>query len=345
MCNSKRHFIDLAPLWGKGAIFNVALSDRSDGKTTAIQAQAIADADKNGKRAIISRRFSTEITAGYFDEMIKNLNNKDKNILSGRDYDFAKPRKGNLPKPAQFLLQPREGGEKIPVVDFVPLSLAGRYKSSLGHETHGNIYIDEYIPLDNRYLPNECEQMLELYKTVDREHFDTRLTVTGNRVTRYNPIFEYFNINEWKKGVNLYQNGALAVLVYSSANNRQIAQKSAFSDLIRGTKYEGYNNGEFLRAPDMAIMRTHSTVQVVRISHGGKVYGVYQAGAALVIDDNAKAHGVCVCVEPAPTAHNATWLQAVPYIREILRQYKHANSIYCANELIAHSIKTFFDKI
>lgn len=344
---TKRHFIDLSPLWGKGALLSMVLSDRSDGKSTAIATKAIQEHDEHGKASVFSRRWGTEFTAGFFDEFWANVNKKAPALLRGRDFDFSKPKKNPTPTPARFWLSPVGGGDKRPAVEFIPLSMAGRYKSSLGHEKHGNIFIDEYIPLDGRYIKDEVTSILELYKTIDRAHNDTRITIAGNKITRFNPVFEYLNIKQWKNGVNLYQNGAFALLVYSSKHNKQIDEKTAFNDLVRGTAYEEYNAGEFLITFDNLVMQKHSKFCVMRISHGGKLYGLYQAGAAVVVDELAgnTTPCVCVCTETAPPSHYALWLDAAKPQRAVLERYKYNNALFFATDAIAHNLKKFYDRI
>lgn len=344
---TRRHFIDLRPLWDSGALFNMALSDRSDGKTTAMQVQCLREFDEAGKRPVFSRRFGTEYTAGFFDEFIQNVKNAKPALLEGRKYDFSKAKKSPNATPARLLLSPLDSDKLSPAVDFIPLSMAGRYKSALGYQTHGNIYVDEYIPLDGRYLKDEVSLLLELYRTIDREHFTTKITIAGNKITRFNPVFEYFNIKQWHKGVNLYQNGALALLVYSSKANQETAQKSAFKDLVSGTAYEAYNCGEFLRTFDDIVQAKHSKMCLLRISHGGKLYGAFVAGASLVIDElcGNTSPCVCVCVDTAPPQHYAIWLDAAKGQRAILERYKYNNALFFATDSIANNLKRFYERI
>ena len=342
-----RHYIDLRPLWDSGALFCMALSDRSDGKSTAMATQCIKEFDNTGKRPVFSRRFCTEYTADFFDEFVQNIKNANPELLSGRNFDFCKAKKAPQASPARFLISKKGSEELTPAVDFIPLSMAGRYKSALGYQKNGNIYVDEYIPLDGRYLKDEAQLLLELYRTIDREHFTTRATIAGNKITRFNPVFDFFNIKQWKKGVNMYQNGTFALLVYSSKVNQEINQKSAFSDLVRGTAYEAYNHGEFLHTFAEIVQPKHSKLCVMRVSHGGKLYGVFVAGSTLVIDElnGNTTPCVCVCVDVAPPQHYAVWLEQAKGQREILERFKYNNALFFANDSIANKLKGFYKKI
>lgn len=340
---AKQVYIDLHPLAREKSIFKMAISDRSDGKTTEAETLAIESFDASGKAAVFSRRFGTEINEKFFEEFAQNLH-VHPHVLDGRDYDFIKPSKKRL---GTLLLQPHDSDVKRPAVSFVPLSMAGRLKSALGYNTHKNVYIDEYIPLDGRYLKNEVELILELYKTIDRNHFDNYVMVTANKVTRFNPVFDYFDITTWKKGLNTYKNGALSLLVYSNKGNAQTCENSAFGDLVRGTKYEAYNAGEFLRNFNELLKTPHSRICLLYIAHRGKLYGVFQSENDVVVD-YARQGGMpapVVCVEPQPPEMRAVWLDTLPNAQKMLQAYKYANRLFFANEIILNDLKKIYDAV
>lgn len=340
---AKQVYIDLHPLAREKSIFKMAISDRSDGKTTEAETLAVETFDASGKSAIFSRRFGTEMNERFFEEFAQNLHVHPE-LLAGRDYDFIKPSKKRL---GALLLQPRDSDVKRTAVTFVPLSMAGRLKSALGYNTHHNIYIDEYIPLDGRYLRDEVDAILELYKTIDRNHFDNYVMVTGNKITRFNPVFQYFDINSWKKGLNTYKNGAFSLLVYSNKGNAQACEKSAFGDLVRGTKYEAYNAGEFLQSYSELIKSAHSRICLLYIAHRGKLYGVYQSENDVVID-LARRDGMpaqCVCIEPQPPERRAVWLSSAPNAQHLLQAYKYANRLFFANEIILNDLAKVYNAV
>ena len=337
---AKQVYIDLSPLARDKSIFKIAISDRSDGKTTFAERLAVETFDESGKAAVFSRRFGTEFTDLFFDEFAQNLHVYP-HVLAGRDFDIVKPSKKRL---GALMLPPKDSNKKRVAVTFLPVSMAGRLKSALGYNTHKNVFFDEYIPLDGRYLPNETEALLELYKTIDRNHFDNYVMLCGNKITRNNPAFQYFGINTWKKGLNSYKNGALSLLVYSNKGNVQSCEKSAFGDLVRGTSYEEYNAGEFLRSYAELIKAPHSKICLLYIAHRGKLYGVYQSESDVVID-NARRGGMparCVCVEPQPPEMRAIWLDTDTNALHLLQAYKYANRLFFANEMILDELKKVY---
>lgn len=341
---TKQVYIDLLPLVREKSIFKMAISDRSDGKTTGAEELAVKTFDESGKSAIFSRRFGTEFTDDFFTEFEENLHVHPE-VLAGRDYDIVRPSKKRL---GALMLEPLEGGAKTRAVTFVPLSMAGRLKSALGYKTHKNIYLDEYIPLDNRYLPNEVEMILELYKTIDRNHFDNYVMICGNKITRFNPVFQYFNITRWKKGLNTFQNGAFSLLIYSNKGNTQACEKSTFGDLVRGTKYEAYNAGEFLRNYSELIKTSHSRIILLYIAHHGKRYAVFQSESDIVIDNAPRSGGMsapCVCIEPQPPETRAFWLSSMPNAQSLLQAYKYSNRLFFANEMIMNDLQKVYAQI
>lgn len=340
---SRKVFINLKPLIAEKSILKVAITDRNDGKTTAAAELAVKTFDKDDahRAAVFCRRFGTELTDDFFDEFCAALRVHD-DTLNGRDFDIIKPSKKRL---GGLMLPPLEGGEKRRAVTFLPLSMAGRLKSALGYTRQKNIFIDEYIPLDGRYLKDEVGAILELYKTIDRNHFDNYILVTGNKITRQNPIFEYFNITQWKQGLNTYQNGALSLLIYSNKGNAKECEESTFGDLVKGTAYEAYNAGEFLRNFDELIKPTHSRICLLYVLHKGKKYGAYQSESDLVFDRAPASGGMsapCVCIEPQSASASCVWLNALPNAQKMLQAYKYTNRLLFADELILNSLQRLY---
>lgn len=337
---AKQVYIDLNPLAREKSIFKIAISDRNDGKTTFAERLAVETFDACGKAAVFCRRFGTEFTDLFFDEFAQNLH-VFPHVLAGRDFDIVKPSKKRL---GALMLPPNDSDKKAVAVHFVPVSMAGRLKSALGYNTHKNIFFDEYIPLDGRYIPNETESLLELYKTIDRNHFDNYIMLTGNKITRFNPAFQYFDITTWKRGLNTYKNGALSLLVYSNKGNAEMCEKSTFGDLVRGTKYEEYNAGEFLRSYSELIKAKHSRIVLLYVAHRGKLYAVYQSEKDIVFDyaRNETQAAPRVCVEPQPPEMRAIWLTSAPNVLHLLQAYKYANRLFFANEIILNDLSKVY---
>lgn len=342
MIDRKRVFINLDGLINSPSILKAAITERNDGKTTSAKCLALDSFFESGKTAIFARRFSTEFSDDFYLSFV--CNERIEKALRGHEYKFEKVGKG---KTGALLIKDKDGETWRRAIAFLPMSMAGRLKSNFDWKTHKNIFYDEFIPLDGRYLKNEITAILELYRTIDREHFDNYVCIFGNKITRDNPLFQYFNIKRWKNGLNSYQNGALSVLVWANSNNAILSEKRLFNDLVRGTDYEEYNAGEFLLNTSHLIQPTHTRILSCRVAHKNHVYGVYYAGASLVIDElHATAPpSITLCIEPQPPNLCAVYLQGARDYWDILQRYKYNNALYFASELIAERLDKFFKAI
>ena len=131
----------------KQALWNLVLSDRSDGKTFDCKARALEDYAKDKSITVYMRRFKTEITQKmyetWFDELFEQAPERFKEF---KTWEFKGSKKG-----MQVRKNSKEDWDWI--VYFMPLSVASRLKSQISdvHRIH-TIDFDEYIPLDNIYL-------------------------------------------------------------------------------------------------------------------------------------------------------------------------------------------------
>lgn len=241
-------YFDARFILSKNALISLVFSDRSDGKTFNCKLRALEDYVKNKAITIYMRRFKTEITEKlyncFFDEVL--------NIPSYKKYkcyEFKGSRKG-----IQIRRIDEEDWDWI--ILFVPLSVAGRLKSQISEVHRINIIdFDEYVPLDGKYLKDEVSLLLEFWKTIDRDRDSTQLLILGNRITPFNPVFDYFGIDLelTKDKLKLYKNNTIAVQLYSNKEHRLAREQGKFKEMIKNTEYESYDNGGILNALDVKI--------------------------------------------------------------------------------------------
>ena len=347
--DDKKVYIDLRPLAAEKSIFKMALSDRSDGKTTQDVWLSVESFDACGKSATFARRYGTEMEKDFFDQIERALLTTDKTGkwkgINGRDYDFERISKKR--GVGRLLLQPLDSDKKKTAITFAPLSRAGDLKGAFDHATHKNLFVDEYIPLrSSRYFKGEVNAILELYRTIDRNHFDNYVMITGNKITRDNPVFNYFGITSWKKGLNTLKNGAFSLLIYSNKGNAKIVENSAFGDLVRGTAYEGYAVGDFLQDNSAVIKSSHSRICLCYVAHAGRLFAVYQSEGDAVFDiARGNMPAPVVCVEPVAAQFGATWLQNAPDVRALLASYKYDNKLFFANEMLMNDLRKVYAAI
>lgn len=224
-----------------GAIFNLALSDRSDGKTFDCKVRALNEYENDKHITIYMRRFKSEITEqlynNFFDEVIEKVGYEHY-----KKYEFNGSKRG-------IKIRLKGTKEWDDIIYFMPLTMSGKLKSQISNiERVFTIDYDEYVPLNNEYARGEIELLLEFYKSIDRDRNTTKLIMLGNKISPFNPLFDYFNIDlsiEREK-IRLYKNGTLAVQIYKNEEHRKVREKSAFNELVKGTEYEDYNNGGIL---------------------------------------------------------------------------------------------------
>ena len=229
-------------LLSKGALINIALSDRSDGKTFDTKADALLMFEESKTITIYMRRYKTEITEKmyetFFDEVL--LVEEYQRFLN---WEFKGSKTG-----IQVKVDKNSKWEYI--VYFVPLTMSAKLKSQLPSFRIKRIYYDEFVPLDGRYCPNEVDLILEFWKSVDRDRDSVQMVILGNRITPFNPLFDYFDIELSITGdkIRTYKDGTLAVQIYSNKEHRNIRQESKFNKLVKDTSYEDYNSGGILQA-------------------------------------------------------------------------------------------------
>ena len=225
----------------KGALINFVLSDRSDGKTFDCKYRCLRDYQENRSITIYLRRYKSEITPlmynSWFDEVLSKPKGKP-----FKNWKFKGSKRG-------IQVQLPNSDEWEFIVYFIVLSMSCKLKSQITEIDRIHIIdYDEFVPLDFRYLKDEIDIMLEFYKSIDRDRYTTQLLILGNKLTPFNPLFDYFGIKLKieKEKVKLYRNGSLAVQIYANKEHREERDKSKFASLIEGTAYEGYAKGGIL---------------------------------------------------------------------------------------------------
>ena len=232
----------------KKAILNLALSDRSDGKTFDCKARALEDYEKDKSITIYMRRWKTEITEKVYNNFFNECWENNEEYLRFSEWEFKGSKSGIKVRKSK-----KDNWDTI--IYFVPLSVASRIKSQITQVKRIKmIDFDEYIPMDNLYLPNEITLLLDFWKTIDRDRFIVQILIAGNKIVPFCPFFDYFKI-DLKIGnkdlIRTYKNGRIAVQLYSNKEHREKRQNSPFNDLVKDTPYEDYENGGVLYDLDL----------------------------------------------------------------------------------------------
>ena len=233
----------------KLALFNVALSDRSDGKTFDCAQRILEDYEQNRDIGIYMRRYKSELTPALYDGFFTKPLEQEVNERF-RSWHFRSNKRG-IQVCTESNYEDKDSKWDW-IVFFVPLTMSGKLKSSFDGYTSRlhTINFDEYIPLDDRYATNEMTLLMEFWKSIDRDRDSTQLLILGNRITPFNPLFDYFDIRMDITGakVKTYRNGTLAVQIYANREHRTARETSKFRTLIKDTPYDDYDAGGVLEA-------------------------------------------------------------------------------------------------
>lgn len=255
------------------AIIKYIDSDRSDGKTTHMIRRAYDGMKQHGKTAVLARRYKGDITKTYIEQLFANLRK-------------VRPECGELTmtgspeKDGVFLFS-----DGVRFGHVVPLSRAGSVKGAFGAETHHDLYMDEYVPLDGRYLKNEVTAILEMWFTIDRRTYSNSIYVFSNHPTTSNPLFSYFKVVP-RVGLSRWKHGRFLLLRVVNKGNREQIEQSPFGELIDGTPYAGYAyGGKGITSNDRLICPTHGRGRMPVVVVDAAPVGFYSAGGDRIVVD------------------------------------------------------------
>ena len=322
----------------KGALLNVVLSDRSDGKTFDSKADALKQFELDGSVTVYMRRYKTEITEKlyqtFFDEVI-NIPEYMRFAL----WSFRGSKKG---------IEVKKQGEKEWkfIVYFVPLSMSGKLKSQLEVRKIKRIYYDEFVPLDGKYLPNECDLILEFWKSVDRDRDTTQMVILGNKITPFNPLFDFFDIDLDITGdkIRLYKNGTLAVQIYSNKEHREIRNESKFNKLVKETKYDDYNSGGILQALSIKIMNKQGADYLYSFKSKNGDGSIWHKNGALLISTALRKDGYILTDTVYNTEREQYTINAGKF-KQIYKQAYNCGELYFESEKAFHFFEPILKKL
>lgn len=232
-----------------GALICIVLSRRSDGKTFDCKVRALNDYKDKRHITVYMRRWKTEITelmySTFFDDVICKPKYKEFAL-----WDFRGSKKGvkvKLPNEKEFDW----------IVLFCPLSMSAKLKSQIDVFINRIFIIDydEFIPLDGRYIKDEAKLLLEFWKSIDRDRDIVQLVVLGNKITPFNPLFDFFGIEAQitNEKMRLFRDGTIALQVYVNQEHKNAVSKSRFGKMIKDTEYDDYDAGGLLYALNLKI--------------------------------------------------------------------------------------------
>ena len=308
------------------AIFKYVDSDRSDGKTTAMIRMAYDEFKATGKAAVCMRRFVGALTKTYMMTICDNLR-------------VVRPDCGKL----TFSGSAKKEGISLaedgkPFALFIPLSRADGVKGALDKKRIGNMYFDEYTPLDGRYLKDEVKLILSIWETIDRRTYTTTAWFFSNHLATSNPLLNFFHVVP-QNGISRWQNGRFLMLRVANKGNREQMRMSPFGELVEGTGYEDYAfEGGALNPVKRFVTPKHDKTRLPFTIRCNGTYGLYMGEYGLVVDVAEPRAGEKVyTVEKNAGTQGGTHLSANADLLHYLRVRFLQSQITFANDLILYN--------
>lgn len=350
---SKRVYIDLNPLLSAPAWWKEAFTDRGDGKTSAIVKTAINSRIESGLTATLCRRVKKEMGAQFKGDILAKIKKFCPAVWEKCDFVWS----GSFDTGGLYLIDKNEPNAR-PYIHAFPLTLAGKMKSGLDVETHRNLYIDEYVPLDGNYLPNEVEAILELYRTIDRDmllEVDPYLNyvlICGNRIGRAPATDIYFNIDHDynSNALKLYKNGTIAVFTYANKGHSEDIKQSKLADLTAGTPYAGYAAGGVLRGitPQLWARKLPPVAFIVQgTTSRATIYLAPDGGIIIQAGSEYNSPATCLTIDPTDNS-GYIWIKRADKLCALLRRAFALGRVYYANKYSAElciDITTYLSRL
>lgn len=335
-----------------GALTNLILSDRSDGKTFDIKAKGFIRWLKDKSQYVYLRRWKSEIVpemyTTFYDEVVDAVvnntltapNSDEKTLLETIvDYEFLGT------KTAVYV---RQKGTKTwdTICYLLPLTMTAKKKSVLSIKRISHIEYDEFVALDGRYFKSEMPVLMEFYKSVDRDRDKTILNLYGNRIDNFNPFFDFFNIHLGiqKEKIRLYKNGTVAVQIYVNQEHRQERQKSRFNTMVENTLYDDYNNGGTLYTDVVKISNINGCHYFSSFKTELGAGSIYINDNKVVISSKQRKDGSCI-VDRIYNLGRKEYVCTFGNIPTWIKHSARTGQLYYDSELTYHCFEPILNKI
>lgn len=281
MSNKKKTHYNIDALDSKGCLYNLIFGSRSDGKSYQVKhKKAVVKYVKTGRRFILLRRWAEEIKTDKIEQYFSDV---DVTTITGGRYNTIIMYRQQLFF-AYFDCETckTKRGEKI------------GYVMSLNAEQHyaGASYLDvddiifEEFFARTPYLGGEPDKLVNLWSTVDRKRFTTRIWMVGNTISRVCPY-----INEWglHKTITNMKQGDIKTLEIPAGEDENgkplhitLAMehcKSTGSNLAIGKHKDMLNNGSWQSDPQPHLPKSFnvykSTLNVMFVYQDFKFVASY----------------------------------------------------------------------
>ena len=213
----KPKYYSLTPILSRGAIYNMIIGERSNGKTFACLRYAIERYVQAGEQTAIVRRWDTDYKGKNGQTMFDAL------AAAGVIEELTGGEWTNVYywSSRWYLCRYDEEGNRTRVEEPFAYAFAistGEHDKSTSYPRITTIVFDEFLTR-TAYLPNEFVLYMNLLSTIIRDRDNVKIFMLGNTVNKYAPYFKEMgltHISQMKPGdidVYRYGEGKLTVAV------------------------------------------------------------------------------------------------------------------------------------
>lgn len=191
MAKAKIKHYSLNNILKKNALFNIIYGGRYSGKSYDCKRYCIEDFYKTGHETAYIRRWKDDINA---PAVTRYFADSDVLGFTNNEYNMIDAGRGRLEISKYNSITEQKSNRKTFGYYFA-INTASRYASQQFPNVR-NIIIEEFIPVDGRYVDDEMELLFHVLSTIVREHDDCKIFLICNSISRQSIYWEEFGIAE-----------------------------------------------------------------------------------------------------------------------------------------------------
>lgn len=228
-------YYSLKKILKHGALYNVIIGKRSNGKTYAWKKRLIEKHFKEGHNGAYIRRFAEDVRPKYISQLF-DVHNEDIEILSKGRWNATTYKSNGF----YFCIKTEDGVVDCDTDPFCKVYCLNTWESQKGADNGfvESICFDEFMTR-KAYLPNEFIIFTNILSSIIRDRDGTTIFMLANTVNKFCPYFKEMGLThvpEMKPGdIELYTFGESELTVAvemcpDSENTKKVSKYFAFDN-------------------------------------------------------------------------------------------------------------------
>lgn len=186
-------YYSLHDIESKNCDYNILVSGRGPGKSTAIVNHLIDAFCNDGSQFVRIARYDWEVSRTLMNQWFNSVNMTHLQELLGENYKVEF--KGGV-----FYIT--DGSESYTMGYVVTLNNQDVFKSA-SYDLVTNIVFEEFVQMSERdYIKGEIELFLSAISTIVRSRKNCKVWFIGNTLSKHNPYFDFFGIDIDRLGIS-----------------------------------------------------------------------------------------------------------------------------------------------